>query len=209
MSAVISPVFNRMLSAEQVEDAVRDALKKWFPTYLHELERQLGVQPNTFVAPDNYSDRNSFDMESPEKLPKVVVIAPGLTGTPSKKGSWTYNATWKVGVGIAVGARTEDDANKLVKGYAAAIRGIMLQSSELDSIGALDIAWTDESYDDLPITLVNQLVKAASLYFDIEIGNVVTRGRGPTQPDEADYDYGQAQTVEVTLEKVEEVDNGS
>ena len=205
MVSVVSPVFHRMLSASQIEDQARDSMRKWFPTYLREVERQLGLPKITFPEPRNYSDRNSFDMEAAEELPKIVVIAPGLVSSPQKKGNWTYNATWRLGIVIAVGAETEDMANTLVKGYAAAIREIMLQNSGMEDLGAIDIAWTDESYDDLPIPNMNQLVKAASLYFDIELSDVATRGRGPTAPDEAAYDYGEVQTADVTITKVEEV----
>jgi hypothetical protein len=203
--STISPVFGRMLSAGQIEDQVRASLKRWFPTYLREIERQLGLPKSTFPEPQNYSDRNSFDMEAAEELPKVVVIAPGLTGAPRRKGDGTHEAPWRIGIGIAVGARTEDRANDLVKGYAAAIRGIMLQNSELGNLGGIEMVWADESYDDLPVPNVNQLVKAASLYFDVTFADVVTRGHGPVVPDQDAYNYGEAQTVEVTIEKVEEV----
>jgi hypothetical protein len=197
-------VFDRMLSASQIEDTVTASLKKWFPTYLREQERQMGLPMSTFPAPNNYSDRNSFDMEAPEELPKVVVIAPGIIGAPRMKGDRRYAATWRLGIGIAVGAETEKESNTLVKGYGAAVRGLMLQSSELGSIGAVDINWVEESYDDLPIPNQVQLLKAASLYFNIDINNVVTRGIGPDTPDlpAADYVYDEVQTVETELDKV-------
>lgn len=205
MAGVVSPVFDVMLAASQIEDTARTSLKKWFPTYLREVERQLELPKSTLAPPQNYSERNSFDMEAPEKLPKIVVIAPGLAKAPTKRGNWKYNATWRLGIGIAVGARTEETANLYVKSYSAAIRGIMLQNSGMGDIGGLDIAWTDESYDDIPVNLPNQLVKAASIYFEVEIANVATRGHGPKIPDLGDYEYGQVQTADVTVEKVEEV----
>jgi hypothetical protein len=198
---VINPVFKRMLSAAQIEDQTILTLKKWFPTYLREVERQLDLPKSTFEPPQNYSERNSFDAEAAERLPKVVVIAPGITGSPRKSGEGTYSAVWRVGIGIAVGAETEERANILVKGYGAAIRGIMLQNSGMGDLGANDITWTDESYDDLPIPNVTNLIKAASLYFDLDMGDVIFRGPGPQVPDLDDYDYGQAQTVEVELQK--------
>jgi hypothetical protein len=203
--SVVSPVFHRMLAASQIEDQAKASLKLWFPTYLREVERQLDLSVRSLPEPTNYSERNSFDMEAPEDLPKIVVIAPGLAAAPSKRGSWTYNATWRLGVGIAVGAETEDAANDLVKAYGAAIRGIMLQNHGMSNIGGLDIAWTDETYDDLPVANLNQLVKGASLWFNVEIGDVATRGHGPTVPNESSYEYGEAETVDVTITKVEEV----
>jgi hypothetical protein len=197
MSSVVHDAFGQILTASQIEAQVKASLKKWFPTYLREIESQLGLPKATFAPPRNYSDRNSFDAEAGEELPKVVVIAPGTIGTPTKDGNGIYSAVWRLGIGIAAGAKTEDRANMVVKAYGAAIRGIMLQSSELDTIGAVDITWTDESYDDLPIPDIVQLVKAASLYFNVSIQNVVTRGGGPALPDQAadSYDYPEFETV--------------
>ena len=174
------------------------SMKKWMPTYLREIERQMGLPVSYLAAIENYSDRNSFDMEAPEKLPKVVVIAPGTVGTPVMRGDRRYSATWRVGIGLAVGAETETEANTQVKAYGAAVRGLMMQSSELGEIGAVNIVWTDESYDDLPIPNQVQLLKAASLYFNIDIANVVTRGLGPDQPDlpAADYVYRDVEEVD-------------
>lgn len=200
----VSPVFQRLLSAGQIEDKARESLKKWFPTYLREVESQLDLPTGYFPAPNNYSDRNAFDMEAAEELPKVVVISPGIMGTPQKKGDGTFEAIWRLGIGLAAGARTEEDANRLVKGYGAAVRGIMLQNSELGDIGAIDITWSDEAYDDIPVPNPNvQLVKAASIYFDIIITDVVTRTQGPVTPNDDPYSYGEVQTVVIDLVKEE------
>jgi hypothetical protein len=192
-----------MLSASQIEAQVVLALQTWFPTYLREIERQLELPPTTFDTPRNYSDRNSFDMEAPEPLPKVVVIAAGTVGSPRKDGGGQYSASWRIGIGIAVGAKTEKDSNVLVKGYAAAIRTIMLQNSGLGALNAVDITWTEEAYDDIPVPNPVELVKAASVFFDVDFTNVVTRTFGPTVPDRApdSYDYGEVEEVFIDVEQ--------
>ena len=201
-NGTISPVFNRMLSASTIEETVTASLKLWFPTYLRELERQMNLPKSTFEPPENYSDRNSFDAEAAEELPKVVVIAPGTIGAPRKAGDDRYAATWRVGIGVAIGAKTETRGNMLVKGYGAAVRAIMLQNSGLGEIGGIDITWAEESYDDLPIPDVIQLIKAASLYFDVQITDIVTRGSGPAVPDQPLYDYGEVEEVDIDIEKI-------
>lgn len=202
--SVISPVFSRMLSGAQIEAHAMKSLKQWFPTYLREFERQADIKSGSMMIPRNYDDRNTFDMESGEQLPKVVVIAPGIVGTPSKDGSGQYTATWRLGVGIAIAGNTEEHANKLVKGYGAVIRAIMLQNSGMGEIGGIDIRWTDESYDDIDLPNQTRLLKAASLYFDIDFTNVVTRRGGPTVPDQApdSYDYGEVELVDIELQKL-------
>jgi hypothetical protein len=200
MTTVISDVFNRMLSASLIEDTVTASLKEWFPTYAREVERQMGLPRSMIAAPENYSDRNTFDAVEGEPLPKVVVIAPGTIGTPFKHGGGMYSASWRLGIGLACGAETETEANTLVKAYGAVVRGIMLQNSGLGTIGAADIAWTDEQYEDLPIPNAIKLVKAASLYFTIDINNVITRQQGPQMPDQSAYDYGEFETADVELD---------
>lgn len=202
MTSTISDVFGRMLSASQIEEAVVASMRKWYPTYLKEQEAQMGLPKSTFPIPENYSDRNKFDMEAPESLPKIVVIAPGTVGAPRKNGNGTYSAVWRLGIGIAIGAETEVEANRLVKAFGAAARGLMMQSSELGALGAKDIIWTDELYEDLPIPNAVQLVKAASLYFNIDFYDVVTRGQGPVVPDQPPYTVGEFETADVTLNKV-------
>lgn len=203
MTSVISPVFQRLLSASQIEDAVKSTLQTWFPTYLREVEKQMGLPANTLVTPENYTNRNSFQGEAGEELPKIVVITPGIIGPPIKKGNGSYTATWRVGVGIATGAPDEETTNTWVKAYAAAARGLLLQETlELEPTGAVDVVWTDEAFDDVPIASLIRLVKAASLYFSITVPNMVTRKAGPLVPDESDYDYEKFEHVYVDLENV-------
>ena len=197
---VVNEVFGRMLSGSQIEDQVNIALRKWFPTYLHEVERQMGLPVDTFDIPENYTDRNRFDMEAPEQLPKIVVIAPGTVGPPLKKGTGVYDATWRIGIGVAVGAETEQESNTLCKGFGAAVRGIMLQNSGLNVIGCIDIIWTDESHDDVPVPNRVQLVKAASLYFNATFAAVVRRGGGPRVPDQPTYEILDFETADIEID---------
>ena len=72
----------------------------------------------------------------------------------------------------------------------------------MGDLGATDITWTEEAYEDFPVPNPVELIKAASLLFDINFDEVVTRGSGPDTPDAAPYDYGEAETVIVDLQKV-------
>src|SRR5579872_3187522 len=96
-----SNMIGRMLSASTIEEQVKTNLQLWFPTYLRAFERENDLPTATFPPPRNYSDRNKFDAEMGEELPKIVVISPGTIGTPIKTGEGVYTATWRVGVGIA------------------------------------------------------------------------------------------------------------
>jgi hypothetical protein len=200
---VVSPVFNRLLTASTIEEAFTATLKKWFFTYLREVERQNALPMMTFPTPVNYTSRNSFDAEKGEPIPKIVVISSGIRGTPRMTGYGQYRAIWTVGVGVAMGAPDEEEANLLTKGYIAAVKGIILQNKDLEGLeGVADIIWTDENYVDLPITNQVQQYRAGGVFFDVDIEDVVTARGGPDQPDQIAYDYGQVEEIFVDVEKV-------
>lgn len=199
---VESAIFGPMLSSSEIEDAVTETLKFWFPTYLAEMERRLRLHRAILTVPQNYTQRNSFDAVEGEKTPKIVVLATGLGAGPLKHAA-AYSAMWRVGVGIATGAKDEKTCNRHVKAYAAAARGILIHKPgtvrEYGLTTLSEIYWAGEAYDDLPsIPNQHRLYKAATLWFDIEIDAVVARGLGPYGPDAPDLgppDFGEFQEV--------------
>lgn len=193
-------VFGRILSAHEIEESTIDLLKKWFPTYLHELEKQLVIEYNSLIAPKTYDNRNKFDALPGEELPKVVVISPGLHGDPTQRGDGRIDAVWRVGVGVAIAAKTEEEANKRTKVYGAIARAIMLQQGgELNA----RVTLLDEQYVDLPISDQIQQYRAASVFFAVDVENIMNKRKGPATPDEEPYSYGKAQTVDVSIVKEE------
>jgi hypothetical protein len=177
-------VFGEIMVASQVEYAVRDLLMKWFPTYIREMERQTDWQGDPLPIPRNYTHRNEFDALPGEELPKVVVISPGLIGRPlHPEGAGYYRAVWHLGVGVATAAETEEEADRKVKMYGAAARGILVQNQSVDGL-AIAVYWLDEKYDDLPIQNQFANYKAANIFFGIEVESAVNRWLGPDEPDE-------------------------
>ena len=120
-----SAIFGPMISASEIEEAAIETVKFWLPTYCAEMERRLSLRKGTLIAPQNYTNRNSFDTVEGEKTPKIVVICTGLGAGPLKHAA-AYSAMWRVGVGVATGAKTERECNRNVKAYAAAIRSLMM-----------------------------------------------------------------------------------
>lgn len=195
-------VFNTILVASQLEEATLETLQRWIPTYLREVERQLGVVINSTPVPALFTNRNSFDVLPGEKFPKVCAISPGLENTPTMNGTGQYRATWRMGVGAAIAADTEPQGNQWAKIYGAAIRAIMLNYPSLGGL-AEAVRWEDELYEDLAIPNQNQLFKTAGVYFTIDCNNVATRWSGPETPDEEPYAYGIVEKVIIDLEKVD------
>lgn len=191
--------FRPIFSADSLETEVTALLKKWFPTYLREMERQYDMQPDSMKAPVTYTTRRIFDALPGEELPKCVVVSPGLASPPSKQGGGSYNADWQLGIGVAFSASTEEEANILVKRYAAASRALILQQLPHNK------TWNTETYDDLPIRDQLLLYKAASNFFTIQIQNVVSKHVGPTTPDQPpdSYEFGLVTEVNIDVEKQE------
>jgi hypothetical protein len=187
---VESAIFGPILSASEIEEAILEALKFWFPTYLAEMERRLSLHKGTLIVPQNYTNRNSFDAVEGEKTPKIVVIAPGLEGSPRKSAA-SYSAMWRVGVGVATGAKTERECNKYLKAYSGAIRAILIQKPgtvrEYGLNNLSEITWLSEEYVDLPeISNQHRLYKAATLWFTVDVNAVIGRRFGPVGPDAPD-----------------------
>lgn len=195
------PVFGDVLVASQIEEAGIATLVKWMPTYIREIERQLGLEVGNIPYPEHFSNRNSFDYLPGEKYPKVVVISPGLDGEPLANGNGQYAARWRLGVGAVIAATDEVVANLWSKVYGAAIREIFINKQSLGGL-ARAISWVDEEYPDLPISQQNQLFKAAAVYFQVDCQNVATKWGGPEMPDSEPYAYGIAETVIIDLEKL-------
>jgi hypothetical protein len=202
----VSPIFGRILSAAQIEDAVLAVMEAWFPTYLAEMERQEGMRVGTLVPPDNYINRNSFETLEGEKMPKVVVMAEGLTGTPSTSGMHIYKATWNVGVGIATAAKTEEVCNRMVKAYGAAVRALVLNKMGTQNIiGVANVNWTQERYPSITIPSPIQLFKAANISFAIDVEDVAHKYGGPATPSRAvPAPWTDVQTVDTELDIVPE-----
>lgn len=200
-TGTVNPIFGKLLVASEIEEAAIDTLIKWFPTYIKEVERQLGLQVGQIKPPVNYSNRNSFDSLSGEAMPKVVVISPGMIDEPQLFGK-TYNAQWALGVGVAMSAQSEGLANAMVKMYGAAARGIMLHQFRKTRMSQA-VRLISETYDDLPVESQFQHYRAAGVYFSVDVNDVVTKNIGPDTPDEDPYAYGQVEEVFIDLIKQE------
>jgi hypothetical protein len=202
--AELTSAFGNIVVASDIEYAVRDILQRSFPAYLREVERQVGWEGEELPAPRNYTTRNSFDALPGEEMPKVVVISPGLFDVPTTpEGDGYYRGVWQLGVGIAVAAETEEEADRSVKMYGAATRAILLQNQSLDGI-AVGVYWLDENYDDLPVENQLQTYKAAGIYMGVDVEKITTRRAKPVLSEAPQY-LGEVQDTTITVDHVEEL----
>lgn len=194
-------VFNQIFIANDIERLTETLLQKWFPTFLKETELQHAIPVGTVLAPDpkNYTRRNEYSDIPGEELPKVVIISPGLIGTPMMSGNGQFRAIWRLGIAVATAAETEEIAKLHCDVYGAAAREIMLKRGGKE-LGA-KVNWLDEQYPSLPLGNALQRYRAAALWFGIDKENVATKRGGPEIPDQDPYTYHTANTVIVTKVK--------
>lgn len=179
--------YGSIIEGAQVEQAVIDTLRLWFPTYLAEFERRHSFAAGSLPLPRSYTTRNEFDKWEDEQIPAVIVVSPGLNGRPTRQGDGSYLASWIVGVGIVVVGVDPGNSNMLAKLYAACARLIMIQQRSLGGF-ARGVSWLDESYDDVPSEATRTLV-AGQVIFSVEVSEVLDSFRGPVEPDDTESYY--------------------
>lgn len=193
MSNIYGDIF---LPASLIE-ASENLLKKWFPLYLAELERRLTLSPGTLKIPENYSQRGTLVSIPGEDLPKCLVLTPGIMGTPVKNGYGAFRATWRLGVGILVAAKSEEEAFQRASYYGSAIMAIFMHHTSILGI-ASDTNLLDFALGEIPAASEHWNFRGAAIEFGVEIDNIVIKNVGPKDPDIA---RGTAEKVIITSGK--------
>lgn len=179
-------VFGRILSDDQVEDAVISILKKWVPTYMSEVERQVGLDEGYYQRPIHYTARSDFDKWPEEMLPTVIVISPGIDDDPEKEGRGIYRAKFEIGTVCVVSSTDALSTRRFSYRMGAAIRGAIIQHQSLDL--ALDgtvrgIDWIGERNNPVPQPEPSdRTIWANRQLFSVDVGDVLTRTAGPPAP---------------------------
>lgn len=200
-------VFRRIFVAQSaIEEPIKLLLQQYYPSFIKEIESQQSLPIGKISPPleRNYTSRNKFDALAGDDIPKVVVISPGLIGTPKMSGNGQIRATWRLGIGVATAATDEETAKLHCDIYGAAARDIMLKLGG----GVLNghVEWLDEQYVDLPISDQVMQYRAASIWFSVDIENVATKRGGPELPNAEPYGYHRADSV--TIVKIKEPISG-
>ena len=156
--------------------------KRWFGTYLCEVERQHGVAENTLTRPRGWVTAPSFDKWPEDQVPAVVVVSIGLAEQPLKDGSGRYRAKWDIVAGAVFSARTQQESRLGSMFYIAALRALLVQRPSLDS-GGIGVEWLDEDYTVLEFNDERSLAAGAGR-FQLEFDDVVSARAGPLDTDE-------------------------
>lgn len=171
--------FGQILTGSEVEQWAIDTLRKWFDTYVSELQQQINWQGAQIPSPRSYTTRTRVRHFEDDQLPQCIVVSPGLAAPPKKDGYGIYRCEFSLGTSVIASAKDEVSTKALARFYAAVTRTILIQHASLDG-HADGLEWRDESYDDIEDDAdVSRMLAAGSNYFRIDIPNVVTWGAGP------------------------------
>lgn len=179
-------LFGRIVSDDQVEDAVMATLKKWVGTELAVIEDQRGLQRGYHQRPVEWQVRNDFDKWPEEALPMVIVLSTGLADEPLKEGGGRYRVPWAIGVACVVSSTDQASSRRFAYRMGAAIRAALVHNQSLDK--ALDgtirgVTWLDGRNNELPQPEPGgRTIWATRQVFQVDVGDVLTANAGPSQP---------------------------
>jgi len=171
-------IFDRIVSANQIEEALRDHLKLWMPVYLQEMELQLGRTRRKVPVPRSFMIAGALEQLRENQLPGILVQSPGITGLPYHDGSGMYTATWRMAITGLISALDQDSTRAVAKLYGAAMRAIVVQKPTLGGF-AINSVWTSESYNDLPSPDGERNLTLVMVHADVTVEDVVNKMGGP------------------------------
>jgi hypothetical protein len=141
----------RIVDGDQVQQAVISTMRTEDRVldHLAVIERDRGLDPGRLPAPrswDTVLDLRAAPDEG--NYPRIIVVCPGLDGTPERDEEGYYRAPFGVVVAAVVSARDDASTERLARRYIAAIRDLLLKHSTLDGFADASF-WEDERYDAL------------------------------------------------------------
>jgi hypothetical protein len=177
-------LFGPLVHGGVVENAVKDALVDWLPTYLREVERQHDRAQGSLPSPRSYqlvSEADDPTRWPEDQIPAIVIMCPGFAEEPYHEGTGFYRARYGVSVAAMVSANTQGATRQLARLYGTALAAALLQHPSLDGF-ASGLRWVDESYDDIPSETSRSLACVIE-GFTVDVDRVISTNAGPVAPD--------------------------
>jgi hypothetical protein len=136
-------VFGGIRGGHTVQEAFYNTVELWFPTYIAEINRQLGA--DILVVPKHYRFRPEYKTNPREVEADVLVTVPGTVGTPER-----YNAGFRTNFSVDVmiyiyGGQDWQETQALTYAYGACLRAIAIQQGGLGGV-ATQTLWDSEEY---------------------------------------------------------------
>ena len=168
-----SSLYGRLISAVDVEQALKARIDARLDNYLNEVERQHGLAVGTLQRPRAFVVAERFPED---QLPAIVVESPGTTDLPAADGQGRYWARFELVLAIHVAA--SNGALELAKLYALALRALAVQQPSALFMG---VDWINERYP-RPELVGGRTFYTAEVTLEVQVDEVTDRAAGP--PDE-------------------------
>lgn len=177
--------YGHIFVPEQLEDDIERLLApankvdgglNWLAALLSEVERQTGRSSGDLRLPRSWNTVSGADNWPTERLPAVVIAAPGSDGNPERDEDGVYTELWTVAVTVIVAARTTRLARRTAGAYAAAVRAAVVQQLAGSSDNVLGVLAGQYVANPLPTIgrEENDTVAAGQVLFHIVVPDVVT-----------------------------------
>jgi hypothetical protein len=209
-------VFGTIRTDDEIEDAVIATLRKWLPTYIAEVERQLGLDVGFYQRPfhSSYTVRTDFEVWPEEMMPVVSVEAFTIESDPRRNGRGIMTGQFATGITNICASNNAVYVRSYAARMGAAIRAAVMQHQSLDAQldGSVQGVSFLGSTNNLLASQDDRTIRAYRQVFVVEVADILTRGAGPAAPDvdppddpnEPVPDWGTVETVVTTLEKLDE-----
>lgn len=184
--------FGTIRTDDEIEDAVTATLKKWLPTYMSEVERQLNLTPPYYERPSagSFTTRTDFDKFPEDMLPLIVIVSTGVEDDPVREGRGFYRARYVMGVTNIVSSTEEVFSRQYAYRMGAAIRAALIHHQSLDRGVDGDVRgvdWLGSRNDELG-SEDGRTIWACRQAFSVEVAEVLQRGVGPVGPTDPEVD---------------------
>jgi hypothetical protein len=178
--------FANLVGAHHIEQAAVDVLVKWYPTYLHQIERISGETPGTLQLPRSIRVTSEQEKMPEDQTPCLILRSAGLVDLPYTGSARTYTAAFELEVGCLVsaigtlGSEGAPRALRLARMHALAVRACIAQQPDDDGV-LYYRDWLGEGYDTLP-SIDDRTICLGRVRFSIGVPDALTADAGPVDP---------------------------
>jgi hypothetical protein len=170
--------YGEVVGGHSVQEAMYATLEKWLPSYVMEINRQLGEE--VLQIPTEYRFRPDYRTLPKSSTAAILIDVTGTSGRPQVYQQAT-RANWEARVMIFVyGTKDWQETQAMTNAYAAAVRAAIVQHRSLGGFADTTI-WTGEDYREGEHS-GTRTTGLAVVHFEVTVGNAVNIYGGPPSP---------------------------
>ena len=166
--------YGPLYGGHSVQEAFYNTLQKWLPSYIAEINRNLGSR--VLVEPFEYRHRPDYRTLPRNATAAILVEVPNTIGVPRIFQS-SIRTNWRVEVMVYVyGTKDWQETQALTNAYASAVRAAIIQHRGLEGFAETTI-WEGEEYLEGEHSS-GRTTGIAHLRFAVTVGNVLNMNGG-------------------------------